>query len=172
MNRALSFQKDPAIAGKLLAWHGSLEHDRGARARLRRAPTPDEVAYEPAFYRLLRDLSQSAGVEESRALAAVAGLAAQVEEHVAGASLATQMGTPRDRRQGAAPVSELRFRRLLTLEDPVERYAHLSRIIDLLGRRLNLLSLADAAYRFDPRTRQQWAYDYYRAAPSTEPRKT
>lgn len=167
MTRIRSFKEDPAKS-KLLAWHASLAQDRGARARLRRAPSPAEVAYEPAFYRLLRDLSPGAeafDAGEREALAAVAGLAARVEEHAPGPSLAAQMGTPNDKREKAAPVSGLRFRRLLTLDDPAERFAHLSRIIDLLGRRVNLPSLADAAYRWDLRTRQQFAYDYYQASP-------
>lgn len=168
MTRSLSFLKDPARE-KLLRWHESLKEDRGARARLRRAPTPLEVVFEPAFYRLLSSLAPALDLDaasEREALAAVAGLAARVEEHLPDASLATQMGRPREKRQGAAPVSELRFRRLLTLDDPVERFSHLSRIVDLLDRRLNLLSLADAAYRWGPTTRQQWAYDYYQAAPA------
>jgi len=168
MSRSLSFQKGPA-GEKLLAWHRGLkEHDRGGRARLRRASSPAEVAYEPAYHHLLRALVPDLEPDDvplRAALAAVAGLAARVEEHVASAKLATQMGTPADKRAGSPPVSEPRFRRLLTLDDPAERFSHLARIVDLLGRRVNLLSLADAAYRWDATTRQQWAYDYYLAAP-------
>lgn len=169
MSRPLSFRRDPAAASALLTWHAALQHDPGARARLRRAPTPVEVCYEPAFHRLLHALSAFAPAEspEARlAVAAVAGLAARVREHVRGPSVASQMAGG-GHGEGTAAVSENRFRRLLTVGDPAERFAHLARIVALLGGRIDLLSLADAAYRWDDQIRQAWAYDYYAKAPAT-----
>jgi CRISPR system Cascade subunit CasB len=102
-----------------------------------------------------------------RNLAALAGLAARVREHIAGMPLARQMGTSGARQGAAKPaVSEHRFRRLLTTASLEDRYAQLSRVIHLLGDRVDLLSLADAIYDWDddPDLRQHWAYDYYQAA--------
>jgi CRISPR type I-E-associated protein CasB/Cse2 len=66
-------------------------------------------------------------------------------------------------------VSQQRFRRLLEIEGDLDRlYLYLGRIVQLLGRKADLFSLADGVYRWDrnPTIRQQWAYDYYGAAPS------
>jgi CRISPR system Cascade subunit CasB len=166
MSRPLSFRRDPETAAALLGWYRALPADPLARARLRRAPTPVEIGYEPVYHRLLHALLPGAEGERPEArlgLAAVAGLAARVREHVPGPSLAAQMARPV--RTGVPRVSEGRFRRLLAVEDPAERYSHLARIVQLLGERVDLLSLADAAYRFDPTTRQTWAYDYYASIP-------
>jgi CRISPR system Cascade subunit CasB len=166
MSRPLSFRRDPEAAAALLGWYRALPEDPMARARLRRAPNPAAIVYEPVYHRLLHALFP--GVLEERlesrlGLAAVAGLAARVREHVPGASLAVQMAKPF--RPGVPLVSEGRFRRLLAVEDPGERYGHLARIVQLLGERVDLLSLADAAYGFDPALRQTWAYDYYASIP-------
>lgn len=171
MSRPLSFRQDPEAAATLLGWHRDLylSGDPMARARLRRAPSPAAIGFEPAYHRLLHGLlhalpgAERDRVEDRLGLAAVAGLAARVREHVPGASLAAQMARPL--RPGVPLVSEGRFRRLLAVEDPGERYLHLARIVRLLGERLDLLSLADAAYGFDPVLRQTWAYDYYASIP-------
>ncbi len=175
-----SFTKHEARGAALLGWYASLAEDRGARARLRRAATPDEVIFEPAFHRLLRSLERAEpplflmGRERRRALAALAGLAARVREHapapqaaVASASaLARQMGTAGARNSSAGPaVSEQRFRRLLTTSHLDDRFFQLARVSHLLGDRIDLLSLADGVFDWDddPDLRQRWAYDYYAA---------
>jgi CRISPR type I-E-associated protein CasB/Cse2 len=169
MSRPLSFRRDPEAAATLLDWYRALPEDPMARARLRRASNPVAIGYEPAYHRLLNGLlnalpgAERARLENRLGLAAVAGLAARVREHVPGASLAAQMARPL--RPGVPLVSEGRFRRLLAVVDPGERYGHLARIVQLLGERLDLLSLADAAYGFDPSLRQTWAYDYYASIP-------
>jgi CRISPR type I-E-associated protein CasB/Cse2 len=166
VSRPLSFRRDAEAAAALLGWHRALPEDPRARARLRRAPSPAAIGYEPVYHRLLHALLPGAPQEhlESRlGLAAVAGLTARVCEHVPGASLAAQMAKPI--RPGVPLVSEGRFRRLLAVEGAGERYEHLARIVQLLGERLDLLSLADAAYDFDPTLRQSWAYDYYARIP-------
>jgi CRISPR system Cascade subunit CasA len=155
--------------GKVLRhWHQGLE--RASRARLRRAATPDEVILDPGFHQLLARLRPVFQVDDPgarRNLAALAGLAAQVREHAAGLPLARQMGTPPARKSASGPpVSEQRFRRLLAAASLEDRYTQLSRVIRLLGDRVDLLSLGDAICDWDDDAalRQQWAYDYYQAA--------
>jgi CRISPR type I-E-associated protein CasB/Cse2 len=167
MSRPLSFQQDPEAAAALLDWYRELPRDPTARARLRHASNPAVIGYEPVYHQLLHALLPDAALAERLetrlGLAAVAGLAARVSEHVPGTSLAAQMAKPA--RPGVPLVSEGRFRRLLAAEDSGERYGHLARIVKRLGDRVDLLSLADAAYRFDPALRQAWAYDYYASIP-------
>lgn len=173
MKRSFSHTDHEARAKVLQGWHEALENNKGARARLRRAASPGEVIFEPAFNQLLVKLQGIqprlwlADLRRRRNLAAFAGLAARVREHVPYVPLARQMGTPASRKSSIGPaVSELRFRRLLTAASLDDRYFQISRVIQLLDHRIDLLSLADALYDWDddPDLRQQWAYDYYQAA--------
>jgi CRISPR system Cascade subunit CasB len=178
MRRSFSNPRHEVQRRALLEWHQSLEHDKGSRARLRRTATPDEVAFEPTFHRLLARLRPVFQIDDTsvrRNLAAVAGLAARVREHTAGMSLARQMGTSAGKSSRGPAVSEHRFRRLLTTARLEERYAQLSRVIHLLGNKVDLMSVADAMCDWDddPDLRQHWAYEYYQAAsPDIAPRKS
>jgi CRISPR system Cascade subunit CasB len=172
MSHRLSFQPDTQAAKALLAWHAELEP--GPRARLRRASTPTDVVFEPKFHELLHHLAdlhpELDRADRREALAAVAGLASRVREHVPGRSLAGQLGVPAARKGGAAqpPLSPLRFRRLLTLDRLEDRYLALGRVIRRLDGRVNLLSLADSVLSWNDHTRQQWAYDYYQPSAAAQ----
>ncbi|HEY2737734.1 MAG TPA: type I-E CRISPR-associated protein Cse2/CasB, partial [Thermoanaerobaculia bacterium] len=128
MSDRLSFRHDPQARQALLDWHRQLQDEPGPRARLRRASTPTEVVFEPKFHELFHRLAalhpELDRADKREALAAVAGLASRVREHVPGRSIAGQLGAPAARKGGAAqaPLSALRFRRLLTLVDLEERY--------------------------------------------------
>jgi CRISPR system Cascade subunit CasB len=88
-----------------------------------------------------------------------------VKSHVGGASVARQMATPKS--PGAsAPVSGLRFRRLLAVSDRDELYPLLVRLVRLLDGRVNIVSLANSAFWWNERTKREWAYDYYATSPS------
>jgi CRISPR type I-E-associated protein CasB/Cse2 len=168
MSQGLSFSKNSAAAKVLLGWHSQLaEHDRGGRAALRRAAAPEVAVTLPAALRLLRRLEEHdevrIGPGDHLAVAALAALAARVEENDRGASFATQMAGSRtglDRPR----VSAGRFRRLLESDEPSERFSQLSRVVRLLDRRVNLLDLADAVCSWSPGLRRRWAYDYYAIA--------
>jgi CRISPR system Cascade subunit CasB len=82
-----------------------------------------------------------------------------------GASIAQQMATAKSPGAGAR-VSGLRFRRLLAVSDREVLYTLLIRVVRLLDGRVNLASLANAAFWWNERTKRDWAYDYYAAAPS------
>ncbi|HSS52940.1 MAG TPA: type I-E CRISPR-associated protein Cse2/CasB [Thermoanaerobaculia bacterium] len=168
-----SFSHANHASGKvLLEWHKELQQDKGSRARLRRAASPDDVIFEPSFHQLLAKLRPAFNVDDPRVrrnLAAFAGLAARVREHIENFPLARQMGTSGARKSSdSLAVSEQRFRRLLTTSTLEARFTLLARVIHLLGYRVDLLSLADALcyWETDPDLRQQWAYDYYQSAQS------
>lgn len=170
MRRSFSRPDHEARGKALREWHEGLADNKGARARLRRAASPDQVVFEPEFHQLLaklRNLQPSLRVDDPKVrlrLAALAGLAARVRKDTQDVPLARQMGTSGARKSAAGPaVSESRFRRLLTAPTLDDRYSQLSRVIQLLDKQVNLLSLADALYDWDddPDLRQQWAYDYY-----------
>lgn len=152
----------------LISWWEGLDQDRGERATLRRAAAPSEVVFGSSFHKLLSGLRRRGyplSADRAAALASVAGLAAHVKVHVGGASIAQQMATAKSSGTGAR-VSGLRFRRLLAVSDGDELYPLLLRVVRLLDGHVNLVSLANAAFWWNERTRKEWAYDYYATAPS------
>ena len=155
-------------SGLLVSWWEALDQDRGERANLRRASGPSEVAFGSSFHKLLGRLraeGYSLGRDRTEALAAVAGLAAHVKSHTSGASVAQQIATPKSAGTSAR-VSGLRFRRVLAVSDRDELYPLLLRVVRLLDGRVNLISLANATFWWNDRTKREWAYGYYATAPS------
>jgi CRISPR system Cascade subunit CasB len=159
----------------LLDWWTALEADKGERADLKRAERPLRVAFSPAYHDLLRRLQEAGyrlGTDGRERLALLAGLAAHVKQHTdTGHSLASQMGSPKPGSEKAT-VSELRFRRILAIDDLDEFYSQLRRAINLLDGTANLVDLARVLFRWRPIAeqnpydpRKNWAYDYYAAAP-------
>jgi CRISPR system Cascade subunit CasB len=159
----------------LLEWWAALEADKGERAELKRAENPLRVAFSPVYHDLLRRLQEAGyglGVGDRERLAVLAGLAAHVKQHTDnGRSLAAQMGSPK-LGSDKATVSELRFRRILAIDDLNELYTQLRRTLSLLDGTANLVDLARVLFRWRPIAeqnpydpRKNWAYDYYAAAP-------
>lgn len=166
----LRFRNNPQARKVLYTWYGYLDkQDRGGRARLRRAASPDAVVFVPAFHRLLADLGEAgfdvSGHRTRERLAAVAGLVARVEaDDSTEKSVATQLGKPRGERRGP-PVSRLRFSRLVAQSDLTDLYPVLARVLPLVDKRVNIASLADSVLSWGDVTRRRWAYDYFHVAP-------
>lgn len=166
-NGLYRFSQDAEAETILRHWWCGLEKDTGGRAALRRAITVEQVVFIPVYHRLFLQMSQIRKIRRD-SLPRVAGLLALVKEDSGSKRpLAKQMGTAKDK-GNSATVSELRFRRLLAQSHGDELYPHLARIIRLLNGKVDLLGLADAAYRWDERTRKEWAYDYYAVAPNPQ----
>lgn len=165
------FSTDPEAASIVRRWWHTLDKNRGDRADLRRVATTDDVYFIPAFHRLFWDLKKERNVWDA-GVARVAGLLALVNEDTCqkgaktGCSLPKQMGTPQGDR---ATVSELRFRRLLSATDADALFPQLARVVRSLKGQVDLMGLADAAYRWDANTRKEWAYAYYAVAPKNTP---
>jgi len=162
------FQTGDDSAAILRSWWQWLEQHRGDRAVLRRASSPTEVVFSPAYHHLLGQLQQQEYKVSPEALAAVVGLASHVNGDVGtDKSIAQLMAGSRPGGSGAK-VSGLRFRRLLAVSGRDELYPLLIRVIRLLDDKVNLLSLANSAYWWNEITRKQWAYDYYSTAPTEQ----
>jgi CRISPR system Cascade subunit CasB len=150
-------------------WQELKEDNRGDLARLRRCANLAEVAFVPAYHRLRKRLPAIGEKDEAR-LMTVAALVSHVKEsreHTEDQRKITfsqQMGMPKSE-GGNASVSGLRFRRLLQYRNHEELFPALVRIVCLLDRKVYLHSLVEGAYWWNDRTKKQWAYDYYEAAP-------
>ncbi len=162
------FQTGDDSVAILRSWWQWLEQHRGDRAVLRRASSPTEVVFSPAYHHLLGQLQQQEYKVSREALAAVVGLASHVKGDVGtDKSIAQLMAGSRPSGSGAK-VSGLRFRRLLAVTGRDELYPFLIRVIRLLDGKVNLLSLANSAYWWNEITRKQWAYEYYATAPTEQ----
>ena len=163
--RNISFE-DPETKTRLFDWWNSLDSARGQRARLRRCRAPGEVIFVPAYHDLRRSLGKAnRSNDDDEALAAVAGLVAHVRLENRALTLPEQMaGKGFDK----APVSGLRFRRLLQIDGTSELYTALMRVVHQLDRNVNIVDLARSVYSWNEETRKRWAFAYYSAAPNEQ----
>lgn len=161
----------------LRSWWASLEKNRGDRARLRRAETPDDVLLMEPFFRFLQQMPEEwANPQRVLSSTMVAAAFAHVRTIDGNESFATQLAQPK---QGFAKarMSELRFQQLQKSRDPEEFFRRLLRAIHLIENRVNILSLAESILHWmdehrhgvnrEPHKRiaVQWATDYYTALP-------
>ncbi|MCD6467810.1 MAG: type I-E CRISPR-associated protein Cse2/CasB [Thermoplasmata archaeon] len=160
----IRFLQDSPESKALLGWWRGLENNRGDRAALRRCRSLTEVVFVPSYHRLRQELLRLGYVVNSDGLAIVVGLAARIKENNNQYTTANQMAL--HVAGGSARVSDLRFRRLLKIQDKDKLYPAMIRIVALLNSSLNLVSLAGSVYWWNDLTRKNWAFDYYTNAPS------
>lgn len=155
----LSF-RDPVTTEVLLGWWRGLDDARGERAVLRRCSTHEEVAFSPEYHRLRRDLQKFSGRVDAEKLAIVAGVLSHVRENLKNTSFAELMATPK--LKGASPrVSEIRFRRLLSVKDPASLYPTMIRLVRMTDGKAPIGDLANGLYWWNDRTKKNWAFAYY-----------
>jgi len=170
---------DQEDCSALLSWWNWLDDNRGDRAILRRANSPDDVLLTSAFAHFLQKMpSKWSDNKHSLPLtdaAMVAAIIARVKIHDATrTSFAKALASPKEGGSKAA-MTELRFQQLQKSRTPEDFFSRLSRAVDLLGRKTNILSLADDTlhwlneHRFGPSSKPmerlavRWASDYYAA---------
>ena len=161
----LSFASNQDVRDVLLEWWEELKDSRGDRASLRRCHNPTEVAFNPAFNRLRLKFKQF-GYVNSESLALIAGILSHVREDIKDVHIATQMATPKSGSTTAC-ISELRFRRILKVQDNTDLFEPLIRIVRMLDGTVNIPVLANSIYWWNVNdfTRKEWAFKYYDKAP-------
>lgn len=179
--RAWWQQFDPAARGG--GRQGSL---RGDLAELRRCQSLQEVALSAGFFHLLAEMRHRGLLEGDHAprteaaresflqrTALLAGVLAHVAEDVPlperkRESFARQMAgagtTP-----AVAPISDLRFRKLLRATEAEDLFRQLSRVLRQMGGRADLDDLTRQLWQLSSpdheTTRRDWALAYYEVAP-------
>ncbi|CAB1368080.1 type I-E CRISPR-associated protein Cse2/CasB [Denitratisoma oestradiolicum] len=137
----------------------------GVRADLRRAETDVEVVFCRGYQQLRVALPKNFRdeyrlPEVARVLAHVKTLPAPNELMT---SLPTLMGHRKSEGEETPVVSELRFKRLLRIEDRHELVDLLIRLLPMVARTANPLILARDIWFWNDQTRKRWANDYYQA---------
>jgi len=157
----------PLVLEQVVNWWTVLQNSSssGERAMLRRSKSPDEVALQSAYYKLLESLLELEGVDTfskmipSR-LPIIVGLIAHIKEDDSRCPIAKAMGM---KHQGSdrPAVSDLRFLRVLRTEDSVELYIMMIRIIKMLGNTANVRDVIMSLFFWNEQTRKRWASQYY-----------
>lgn len=129
----------------LLKWWREMHEDKGERARLRRCETPAEAALCKTVFRLRILLPFWNSQPEIPAT--LAGILSHIEEDDARVSFARQLARPKE--SGGKPLlSEHRFKKLMKSRDWDEFYQSLRRVLPLMRKQANVLSLADGIVRW------------------------
>ncbi len=191
MNQYYFFEYEDVQA--IQRWHKWLDKNRGDRARLRRADSPDDILLTEAFFNFLQQMPNTDTWRKNLAISAsVAGALSQVkidrqtnsrignkkdsDKSKVMASFAEQLATPLEAK-GKAPMSELRFQQLQKSPSPEDFYRRIIRAIQLLKGQVNIVSLAydiiqwhkefeqPASHSPTNRLAVRWATDYFTAYP-------
>lgn len=140
----------------------------GLRAELRRAGNETEVVFCRGYQQLKWALPTHR--RDDRRLPAVARVLAWVKDlpdaRLLNTSLPSCMGQRKSENDETPLVGELRFKRLLRVDDRQELADLLIRLLPLMQRTANPLTLARAIWFWgdgNDRTRKDWANDYYHA---------
>ncbi len=148
--------------------------DRGHRARLRRCTTLADVAQEPAPWVLAKKLKLHES--DNQALLLVAGALAYVTDDAKdGMTLAYLLGVSSAPNGESGKLSEMRFQRLMRLDEPDDFLKQLRRAIDVGGRRADVTVLANDLFAWTAERqytksrsdgmKYRWARDFYLKRP-------
>jgi CRISPR system Cascade subunit CasB len=149
------------IEKQLQAWHRWLDDNRGDRARLRRAESPEDILLTDAFFHFLEWMESAPEWSQKTPMLAKACIAGalshvKIDKQMPSrinnsksdsdapkkiASFAEQLATPPEGKS-KAPVSELRFQQLQKSPTVDDFYRRIIRTIRLLDGNVNILSLA------------------------------
>lgn len=154
---------DTPARDTLVDWWKRLNDEPGARAGLRRCRRPQEAAYQASYHDLREGLSPH-GLG-GPALEIVSIAAAHVrkphEQETIASALAGQVN-------GRPILTDLRFRRLMRIEDPQVLAQAAVRLIKRLDGKVNLADLAESLYWWNDQTKKRWAFAYYSKLSSSQ----
>lgn len=173
MNRA---KFSPSELNALRNWWAELEVNKGDRAQLRRAQTPDDVLLTSGFSHFLRCFSDDRlTLVHLSDLALVAAVLAHVKEDVPDENTTFAKSLAASEKVGSekAVMSELRFQKLQKSPTPKDFFRNMCRAVKMLKGKANVVLLAQdtmlwlTEYRFGPSSKPEhrlavrWASDYY-----------
>lgn len=166
----------PASVALLECWENLLQN-KGDRAELRRCKNLEEVqktsAYQSNYWKLIDKFRQGENSVSDEQMAIIIALAAyidenkttyEVEEKVKTEFFGYQIAKQVSQDNKKPKLSELRFRRLLKINNREKLFRFLIQVIRLLDKKANLLDLLRIAYFWGDKTKIKLAYKYYEKA--------
>jgi len=161
LNQCLN-DKDNVLWDTLAEWHAKLQDSRGDRAMLRRAKTPEDVLFAPAYHRGLVNLLRKADIGLSQQsierLALPAGILANAKTLVPGPHVARMLAQAERLEER---MRDARFRRLLLIEDRDRLYTACLRLVRYLDGIVEPRSLVIGTFYWNTRAKRDWARNYY-----------
>lgn len=121
------------------------EADSGAFARLRRASDVVDSLLEPVSIALVQQIATVGREAEIQRVAELAVLLSHIRTNE-GAPMASRLG---GRASQKAPMSSLRFQKMMKSPPGIERLTHFRRAIALLGNKASVRDLSEAWLYFD-----------------------
>ncbi len=121
----------------LTQWWANLQRDNGGRAQLRCCHSPEEAALHPQTFYLKNMLSWL----PLEAVATIAGVGAHIKD-ASGADFGKALAAPKEK-NGRVPLSESRFRQLLTARDWNELYRSLRRAVTVLDGKVGFINFVE-----------------------------
>lgn len=153
-------KRDETVFLILQEWWKQLQDKKGDRAELRRSKNLQQIRFCKAYYRLLHDLNEYNPIHNRLAL--VTGVLSHVDEDSPILTLGVQMAMLKKAESSDSPaVSEIRFRKIITITDLDDLFIAMIRTVRMLGNQCNLADLANILYFWGDRTKKQLAEDYY-----------
>ena len=169
------FADDQPAAKAINTWWAGLADRRAERAALVRQKDAFEVPsleYHRAFQTYFAAIKNRGAGESTYPLSrykmpAVLGMLAHIREPDPRRGFPEALAKGGNGKKG---LSELRFRRLLQCQTLDELYPQLRRAIAVLGKKANVLDVAELIYQWDredagQRLRNELAYAYFEHAP-------
>jgi CRISPR system Cascade subunit CasB len=166
------FERDHIASVALLeCWEGLLAN-KGDRAELRRCKKLDVIqktsAFQRSYWKLFDKFTQGGKHPSKEQMAIIIALAAYIDENHPtyeedNEKKPDYFGYQISR--GDKPkLSELRFRRLLKINNREKLFRFLIQTIQLLDKKVNLLDLLSITYYWGDKTKTKLAYKYYERA--------
>lgn len=162
LKKSISFSSDEKAREILFSWWKNLDSNRKDRASLRHCHGIGEVAFSSSFHNLKTSLQKEEFYVDNEGLATVAGVLSHVSDLDSTGSFASQMAAP-GKEGSSSRVSELRFKRLITISSRADMYQPMIRAVKLLKGSVNIFDLANGCYWWNDYTKKPWAERYYSA---------
>ena len=157
------FAVDHPFRESMINWWEGLKQNKGDRAELRRCKDLKEIQQASSFQRIYWKMMKLAGEENNPSkeqMAIIIGLAAHIEGNDDSECFGHQIS-----RGAESPIlSELRFRKLLRINDRQGLFRFLIQVIRILDKRVNLLDLQEISYFWGEDRKTKLSYKYYEKA--------
>jgi len=166
------FERDHIASVALLEYWGGLLANKGDRAELRRCKNINEIqltsAFQRSYWKLFDKFAQGDKHPSKEQMAIIIALAAHIDENHSTYKKDNEIKSDffgyQISRGDKPKLSELRFRRLLKINDREKLFRILIQTIRLLDKKVNLLDLLSIAYFWGDKTKTKLAYKYYEKA--------